>query len=286
MVVVVVFAGVAGPAGVPAGEEPAVEGATVGSGAASRGAELMDAAASELVGGGGRTPDTGSPGAEAGRWVLEATELESLRARALRRGLVDLRAHVPDVILDLRYALEDNVTGRRLYPENFPCFVNRGTATKVAAAAEYLAKRGRRLVVWDAFRPGEAQIALWRAAPDDAYVADPRQRLSNHCRGAALDVTLADGDGHRLRMPSAFDDFSERAASRYQGTDPAVRRNLALLREAMLIAGFVYIQSEWWHFHDPAATTRPALSAIDDLGLDWPAPDAPATGNNDPKSPP
>ena len=58
---------------------------------------------------------------------------------------------------------------------------------------------GWRLRIYDAFRPIEAQWALWRAAPGSPYVADPRKG-GPHTRGVALDLTLLDGAGIPLDM--------------------------------------------------------------------------------------
>ena len=57
-------------------------------------------------------------------------------------------------------------------------------------------------------------------------------------------------------MPSAFDDFSKKAAATYTGKDPAIRRRLTLLQQAMTRAGFSLYSSEWWRSNDlsdPAA---------------------------------
>src|SRR3546814_12850689 len=55
----------------------------------------------------------------------------------------------------------------------------------------------------DAFRPVEAQWALWNHTPDPNYVADPRKG-GPHTRGAAVDLTLL-RDGAPLDMGTAFD---------------------------------------------------------------------------------
>ena len=120
--------------------------------------------------------------------------------------LVNLRTAVPSAVLDVRYASPRNFTGKTLYPEA-AAFLRRSTAVKLARAAEALRPRGLRLVIYDAYRPLSVQRALWAAKPDRRFVADPTRRGSAHNRGGAVDVGLADADGHVLEMPTDFDAF-------------------------------------------------------------------------------
>jgi D-alanyl-D-alanine dipeptidase len=46
-------------------------------------------------------------------------------------------------------------------------------------------------VVYDAYRPQQAQAQLWDACPNPEYVVDVAIG-SNHSRGTAIDVTLMD----------------------------------------------------------------------------------------------
>ena len=49
-------------------------------------------------------------------------------------------------------------------------------------------------------------------------------------------------------MPSAFDDFSERAHRNYMKTSKEAISNRQLLEVVMQKHGFIGIPSEWWHF--------------------------------------
>ena len=53
-------------------------------------------------------------------------------------------------------------------------------------------------------------------------------------------------------MPSAYDEFSERAFPTYAGGAAEARRLRDLLRSAMEDQGFTVLPEEWWHFdyHD------------------------------------
>lgn len=172
-------------------------------------------------------------------------------------GLVDLAALIPDAVLDLRYATTDNFLGERIY-ERAVALLRRPTAEKLAAAARTLREKGLRLVIYDALRPLSAQRKMWALKPDRRYVADPA-RGSQHNRGAAVDVSLADASGRPLPMPSEFDEFGPRAAHSYADGDAVARGNRDALRAAMEAAGFAAYELEWWHYADPQGREWPLL---------------------------
>ena len=132
--------------------------------------------------------------------------------------------------------------------------------------------RGYSLKIWDAYRPPAAHLRLWQRTGRSGYVADPRWGWSKHCSGRAVDVTLTSAEtGKELKMPSKFDDFSKDAASNYIGPDFEVLRRVTALRRAMLDAGFVGIDMEWWHFEnaDMARLNLPPIYA-DEAGVKVP----------------
>ena len=49
-------------------------------------------------------------------------------------------------------------------------------------------------------------------------------------------------------MPSAYDDFTERAHINYAGGTDEQRRLRGILRTAMEVEGFAVDEPEWWHF--------------------------------------
>jgi D-alanyl-D-alanine dipeptidase len=171
--------------------------------------------------------------------------------------LVDARSLVPDAVLDMRYASDANFTGRALYP--FPAaFLRRSTALKLAKAAAALRAHGRRLVLYDAYRPLAVQKELWAVKPDRRFVADPA-RGSIHNRGGAVDVGLADETGKPVIMPCAFDEFGPKAAHGALGVPAAAAAEARFLKTAMEDAGFSSLKEEWWHYQDPAAKEWPLL---------------------------
>ena len=109
---------------------------------------------------------------------------------------------------------------------------------------------GYRLLIWDAYRPPEAQFSMWEVMPDDTYIADPYKGFSKHSRGNTVDVSLTDLEGNPVEMPSQFDDFTIRASRDYRHLDPVVRERILSLEKTMTENGFVPIYDEWWHYHD------------------------------------
>ena len=196
--------------------------------------------------------------------------------RVDRVELVELAREDHRLVIDARYATDDNFMGRRLYPSP-RLFLVRQTARKLAVAQDRLSEKrpGLRLKVWDAYRPMSVQRQMWTVQSKENYVADPAKG-SVHNRGCAVDVTLADADGNDLAMPTEYDDFSEAACPetiRAQTTTEA--ENFRVLRECMESAGFEVLPSEWWHFNDSDWRRYPVLDidspeqgATQESGLD------------------
>jgi D-alanyl-D-alanine dipeptidase len=163
--------------------------------------------------------------------------------------LVDVKKLVPDVVLDLRYATENNFTHHRVY-DRAVCLARRSTAEKLAAVQKELQTEGLGLKLFDCYRPLSVQKKFWSLVPDERYVANPA-RGSRHNRGAALDLTLIRvADGKQLDMGTEFDDFTERAHRDYASLPPNVRTNRKKLEDVMARHGFIGLPTEWWHFDD------------------------------------
>ena len=161
---------------------------------------------------------------------------------------VDIKSVDPTILVELRYATPNNFTRRPLYRADMPAMVRLSVARRLAVAQKFLEKRGYGLKIWDAYRPKAAQTQLWKAIGNQAYVADPKDIGSMHTRGAAVDVTLVDGAGREVPMPTGFDNFTPAAMIDYQGRSPVVRSNLKMLQKAMAHGGFYGLRTEWWHF--------------------------------------
>jgi D-alanyl-D-alanine dipeptidase len=160
---------------------------------------------------------------------------------------------------DLRYATPDNLTGRPIYRRPVAMLLPEAR-TRLLHAAALAAQLGLRLKIYDAFRPIEAQWALWNAVTDKRFVADPRAG-GVHPRGAAVDLTLIEPSGAELPMGAGFDEIAARSAHGTPDIPPEAQRNRALLLGLMTAAGWDHYRLEWWHYQLVDARRHPPLAA-------------------------
>ncbi|WP_429870818.1 D-alanyl-D-alanine dipeptidase [Escherichia coli] len=104
--------------------------------------------------------------------------------------LVDLAVIFPDLEIELKYACADNITGKAIY-QQARCLLHKDAITALAKSISIAQLSGLQLVIYDAYRPQQAQAMLWQACPDPQYVVDVTVG-SNHSRGTAIDLTLRD----------------------------------------------------------------------------------------------
>lgn len=192
--------------------------------------------------------------------------------RAAERGLVEVREVIPDLVVDLRYQDHANVSGRPHYPADMPCLLRWETAQKLSQAQAMLRERGFQLCVWDAWRPPEVQLRMLEEAENpDLFRHPEREGWSGHCAGCSVDVTLLDKKGRMVEMPTWHDETSVHTGYHYRGSNRKVAQNVYELQRAMHAAGFMLLESEWWHFDDSEVRVRsqPVVSA-EELGLKLP----------------
>ena len=145
--------------------------------------------------------------------------------------------------------------------------VRRDLARRLHAAAELLPD-GLRLHVVEAYRPPELQRAWFETyrgelvAREPGLAADRAHDLASrfiappdvaaHPSGAAVDVTLLDGDGRALDMGTPIDATPEASdgATAFDAPNlsPAARANRAQLAACLGAVGFVNYPTEWWHW--------------------------------------
>lgn len=193
--------------------------------------------------------------------------------RAAAFQLVSVEQAVPGIWVEQRYKSERNVIGTPFYPRDLPCLVHRDTAVKLAKAQKLLLGRGYQLKIWDAYRPAESHMVLWKKFGMSGYVHEPGHegRWSWHCYGRAVDVTLLDLHGREQVMPTDFDDFTPKAWAGYRGGDDEIATRVRILQWAMQKAGLEYLNSEWWHFSDPVEGPVGVPMMASDLGIGLPA---------------
>ena len=194
--------------------------------------------------------------------------------KAVAGRAVESRADFRDVarldgtiVLDIRYATENNFTHKAVYPVA-RCLLRADVADRLVRVHQALRSKGMGLKVYDCYRPLSVQKKFWAILPDERYVADP-SKGSRHNRGAAVDVGLVDAAGNALEMPSEYDDFSEKAHRDYQAAPEAALKNRGILEEAMKKEGFVPLPTEWWHFDGPGWEAYPVSDFQLDGSEDW-----------------
>ena len=182
-------------------------------------------------------------------------------------GFVVLADHVPQIVQEIRYHSTYNFIGDRIDGYEEPCaLLTVEAARALKAAAGELNVQGYRLKVFDAYRPVCAvrHFVLWGIEDTDVrmkeyfypdlvkqelfskgYIA----KMSSHSRGSAVDLTLLDmKTGKEVDMGSPFDFFSEVSHPDYRGITDEQYENRMTLQRAMIRAGFVPLDCEWWHF--------------------------------------
>ena len=123
-------------------------------------------------------------------------------------------------------------------------------ARDLARVQRRLRRRGRGLLVLDAYRPARASLALVHWAQETGrgdlvgtYIAT----RSRHNTGSAVDLTVVRGsDARRLRMGSGYDELGPPAHTR--NASGQVLRNRLALQRSMELFGFSAYWREWWHF--------------------------------------
>ena len=182
--------------------------------------------------------------------------------------LVELITLDPTIKLDIRYAGTNNFLGVPLYTQA-RAFLQRPAAEALLRAHRELKAQGYGLIIHDGYRPWYVTEIFWKATPDDKkiFVANPAEG-SKHNRGCAVDLSLYDlQTGKEVKMPSGYDEMSDRAYADYAGGTEEERARRALLRQAMEKQGFQVIPDEWWHFDYKDWKQYPIMNVkFEDLG--------------------
>jgi D-alanyl-D-alanine dipeptidase len=138
------------------------------------------------------------------------------------------------------------------------CYLLKPAAEMLAKANEAAKTHGLRIKIFDGYRPHSVQKQMWKLVPNPMYVADPKKG-SHHNRGCAVDVTLVDSLGNEIEMPTGFDDFTEKAHHDFMDLPENVLKNREMLKKIMEDAGFIPLNSEWWHYSTPGCSENKIL---------------------------
>jgi zinc D-Ala-D-Ala dipeptidase len=193
-----------------------------------------------------------TPPVTANQAVRAADSIPTGRDVQAESLLVDVKSLDSAIAVDMRYRNAGNFTGAPLpgYEGN-RALLRREAAEALARVQASLEGEGLGLLVWDAYRPVRATLAMveWTQKTHrenlvrDGYIAD----RSKHNLGVAIDLTLVKlGTLTQLDMGTPHDEFSERAHT--ANATGAVATNRNTLVKAMAAQGFANYDMEWWHF--------------------------------------
>ena len=184
----------------------------------------------------------------------------------IEHNLVNVGMIYPPLLQEIRYATMCNFTGQVLYP--FPtAFVHRDVAAALQKVQEELKTEGLCLKIFDGYRPFSVQTKMWMLVPDERYVSDPNKSKGKHTRGTAVDVTLVDRMGNELKMPTGYDDFSDKAHRFSSKWSTEERANSLKLEAAMKKHNFIPFPFEWWHYDYTGWENYPPLDiSFESLG--------------------
>lgn len=194
--------------------------------------------------------------------IPQAIVIDTLEQRLIDAGLVNIQSVDSSIVVRLAYTTNNNFIGRDVYGGLENAYLQEDVALKLAKAQSYLKERDSSLslVVYDAVRPRSVQQVMWDVLDMPInqkvkFVSNPKFG-SIHNFGAAVDLSIVDGEGVALDMGAGFDDPSinawpvkEQELLAKGDITQAHIDNRRLLRSVMGRAGFFNIQTEWWHFN-------------------------------------
>jgi len=189
-----------------------------------------------------------------GLWVINSpAQLKRTMQRDPAKAMIDLKEQIPGIVLDLRYAGNNNFMHVKLYPAITTTYLRKAAADSLKLIQQELNEKGFGLKIFDAYRPYSVTEIMWEPVKDDRYAADPKKG-SGHNRGVAVDLTLINLQTHaELQMGTGFDNFSDTAHHAFTNLPEEVLQNRLLLKNIMEKHGFKALDTEWWHYYLPNA---------------------------------
>tara|TARA_B110001450_G_scaffold250554_2_gene269400 strand:+ start:149 stop:811 length:663 start_codon:yes stop_codon:yes gene_type:complete len=180
---------------------------------------------------------------------------------------VDLKEYIPNIIIDLKYASNDNFTGRIVKGyESSKCLLTFEAARFLRNIQNILNESGYSLKIYDAYRPQRSvnYFINWSKSLTDTinknhfypnilksnlfklgYIATK----SSHSRGSTVDITLVEiSSGKEVDMGSTYDFFGLESSHDYENISIIQKNNRKFLLDVMTSNGFSSYSKEWWHY--------------------------------------
>lgn len=156
----------------------------------------------------------------------------------------------------------------------------RETIVEMLLKALNLLPANYKFVIWDAWRSIETQRLIFNSYKGKIRDEDPtltEEELVNivqkyvslpyldetcpppHCTGGAVDLSIVVNSGNYVDMGTSYDDFSNKACTRYfeekmekgeflSDDEMAILNNRRLLFHTLTEVGFTNYSEEWWHY--------------------------------------
>ena len=164
------------------------------------------------------------------------------------KTLIEINTRIPNIVLDIRYATENNFLKKVFYKEA-KAFARLPVVKALENVQAELNKQGIGVKIYDGYRPYAITVQFYESFPDSTYVASPWTG-SKHNRGCALDMTLVDlKTGNELAMPTPFDTATDESWADAPVKDEIALKNRELMKSVMAKNGFTVEPSEWWHYN-------------------------------------
>ncbi|MFY7910485.1 MAG: M15 family metallopeptidase [Emticicia sp.] len=196
--------------------------------------------------------------------VSKQPKITEVELRMIEQGLVDIQTLDSTIMVELKYSTTDNFVKADVYGDLTHAYLQQKPAEMLVEANKILQQKypNYRLLVYDAARPLAVQHTLWNLLDTippkkrEDFVANPAI-ASIHNYGSAVDLTVYDLESKQpLDMGTKYDFFGYLAYPRLETkmlkegklTEQQIA-NRKVLREAMIAAGYMRIESEWWHFN-------------------------------------
>jgi zinc D-Ala-D-Ala dipeptidase len=196
--------------------------------------------------------------------AIEQKTMTSIENSMVQQGLVLVQSVDSSIRVEMKYSTTDNFMDADVYGDFDAAYLQPKSAKMLKEANRFLkeANPNYTLLIYDAARPRSIQQVLWdtlKVKPGEIktdFVADPKKG-SIHNYGCAVDLTVYDLATQKpLDMGTKYDFFGEMAYPKHEQRllnegklSEAQIENRKILRIAMQKAGYMPIESEWWHFN-------------------------------------
>ena len=194
--------------------------------------------------------------------LKEPVKSDTLELKLLAAGLIDIQTIEPSILVELKYASDDNFMGTNVYGQLKKAYLQPEVAHSLAESQQYLKSidSSLTLLIYDAVRPRSVQQYMWDyldlpISEKTKFVSNPKNG-SIHNYGSAVDLTIANNKGIALDMGAKYDEIDKIAYPRLE--DHFLQKgeltleqieNRKLLRKVMKSGNFTGIATEWWHFN-------------------------------------